>query len=130
MKTNEVSGAVIDAALRIHRQLGPGLLESVYETLLAHKLERRGIPCERQKSVPIVYQGLEFPDAFRVDLLAAQCVIVELKSVEELQPVHYRQLLTYLRLAKLRVGLLINFNVPLLKDGLHRLVDGPEEPSV
>jgi GxxExxY protein len=73
---------------------------------------------------------LEFPDAFRVDLLAAQCVIVELKSVEELQPVHYRQLLTYLRLAKLRVGLLINFNVPLLKDGLHRLVDGPEEPSV
>jgi GxxExxY protein len=129
MKTNEVSGAVLDAALRIHRELGPGLLESVYETLLVHELARRGIPCERQRAVPIVYDGLEFPDPFRVDLLVAGCVIVELKSVEQLQPVHYRQMLTYLRLAGVRVGLLINFNVSLLKDGLHRLIDGPPETA-
>jgi GxxExxY protein len=127
MKTNEISAAVVDAALHIHRQLGPGLLESVYETVLAHELQRRGVSCERQRPVPIIYDGLEFPDPFRVDLFVAGRVFVELKSVAKLEPVHFRQLLTYLRLGRVHVGLLINFNVPLLKDGLHRLVDGPPE---
>lgn len=111
----------------VHRRLGPGLLESVYETVLARELSRRGLAVERQKAVPIVFEGLEFPDPFRVDLMVTSQVIVEIKSVEHLMPVHSRQLLTYLRLAKVRVGLLINFNVPLLKDGLHRMVDGPPE---
>jgi GxxExxY protein len=127
MKTNEISAAVVDAAVLIHRQLGPGLLESVYETVLARELQHRGILCERQRAIPIVHDGVEFPDPFRVDLFVAERVFVELKSVAKLEPVHFRQLLTYLRLGRMHVGLLINFNVPWLKDGLHRLVDGPAE---
>jgi GxxExxY protein len=126
MNVNEITGSIVDASLKIHRQLGPGLLESVYEVLLEHELKQRGIAVERQKEVPIVYEGMKLPEPFRVDLLVGGQVIVELKSVEALQPVHYRQILTYLRLAKLRVGLLINFNVPVIKDGIHRLVDGTE----
>lgn len=126
MNVNGITGSIVDASLKIHRQLGPGLLESVYEVLLEHELNRRGLAVERQKAVPIVYDGVRFPEPFRVDLLVGGQVIVELKSVEELQPVHYRQILTYLRLACLRVGLLINFNVPVIKNGIHRLVDGPE----
>jgi GxxExxY protein len=127
--TNEnlIAETVVNCALKIHRQLGPGLLESVYETLLAHELAKRGLIVERQKPVPIVYDGIEFPDPFRVDLLVAGTVLVELKSVEQLQPVHHRQTLTYMKLAKLRLGLLINFSAPLLKDGLHRLVNGLDE---
>ena len=94
MNVNEITGSIVDASLKIHRQLGPGLLESVYEGLLALELKRRGIAVERQKAVPIIYDGGRFPDPFRVDLLVGGQVIVELKSVEELQPVHHRQILT------------------------------------
>jgi iron complex transport system substrate-binding protein len=124
MKENEITSAIIAAGLKIHRDLGPGLLESVYETVLARELARRGLTVECQKSIPIIYEGQEFPDPFRADLLVAGSILVELKSVEALQPVHSKQLLTYLRLARLKVGLLINFNVPLLRDGINRIVNG------
>ena len=94
MNVNEITGSIVDASLKIHRQLGPGLLESVYEGLLALELKRRGIAVERQKAVPIICDGVQFPDPFRVDLLVGGQVIVEMKSVEELQPVHHRQILT------------------------------------
>jgi GxxExxY protein len=121
---NDVTGAVIDAAVRIHRELGPGLLESVYELVLAHELVRRGFHVERQRPVPIEYDGLAFEEGFRADLIVEARVVVELKSVERLAPVHWKKLLTYLRLMHLEVGLLINFGDALLKDGLHRVVNG------
>jgi GxxExxY protein len=124
MNEDTIASEIVDAALKIHRHLGPGLLESVYETILAYELTKKGLGVERQKAVPIFYEGIEFPDPFRIDLLIEGKVLVELKSVEKLLPVHYRQAVTYLRLAHLPAGLLINFNVPLLKQGLHRLVDG------
>ncbi len=127
MSENEITAVVIDSALRIHRSLGPGLLESVYEELLAYELSRRGLQLERQKSIPITYEDLVLVDAFRADLIVDRRVLIELKSVEALQPVHSKQTLTYIRLAHLRIGLLINFNVPLLKDGIKRLVNGLPE---
>ncbi len=124
MNENTIAAAIVNSALKVHRRLGPGLLESVYETVMVYELTRQGLSVERQKPVPIIYDDIQFPDPFRIDLLVADKVLVELKSVDDLQPVHFRQTLTYLKLAKLKVGLLINFNVPLLKDGLHRLVAG------
>ncbi|MFY8216080.1 MAG: GxxExxY protein [Chthoniobacterales bacterium] len=118
-----VTGAVIDAAIKIHRELGPGLLESVYEAVLARDLSRRGFAVERQKLVPFVYDGMQFEEGLRLDLLIDGCVIVELKSVEKLAPVHSKQVLTYLRLMKLPVGLLVNFGAATLKEGLHRIVN-------
>jgi GxxExxY protein len=103
--------------------LGPGLLESVYEIILAHELEKIGFFVERQKPISLEYDGLFFEEGFRVDILVEKRVVVELKSVEKLIPVHYKQVLTYLRLLDLQVGLLINFGTPLLKDGLHRIVN-------
>ena len=123
---NDVSGAIIDASVRIHCDLGPGLLESVYEVVLAKALERRGLTVERQKSVPIQYEGALFDEAFRADLVVNGCVVVELKSVEHLLPVHSKKLLTYLRLMNLRLGLLINFGEPVLKAGIKRIVNGLE----
>jgi GxxExxY protein len=120
---DEITGAVIDAAMAIHRDLGPGLLESVYEAVLAKSLGKRGFAVERQKPVTFHYDDMTFEDGFRVDLLVEQQVVVELKSVEKLAPVHCKQMLTYLRLMDLRVGLLINFGSALLKDGLHRIVN-------
>ncbi len=120
---DEITGQVVDAALKLHTQLGPGLLESVYELVLARELERRGMKVERQKPVSFEFDGLRFDDAFRVDLLIEDCVVVELKSVETLAPVHPKQLLTYLRPLDLPVGLLINFGAPTLKQGLHRIVN-------
>ncbi len=120
---NEITAVIIDASLKIHRELGPGLLESVYETVLAHELSKRGLVVEQQKVIPITYAGLKFPDPFRADLLVAERVLVELKSVDAIQPVHFKQLLTYLRLSGLKIGLLINFNVPLLKDGIKRVAN-------
>ncbi len=118
-----ITSAIIDAAIQIHRDLGPGLLESVYEAILASLLERRGFQVERQQPVHFEYDGITFEEAFRVDLLIEKRVIVELKSVERLAPVHPKQLLTYLRLMNLPVGLLINFGAPTLKEGLHRIVN-------
>jgi iron complex transport system substrate-binding protein len=125
---DDITGAVVDAALNIHRELGPGLLESVYEALLAKALERRGFLVERQKVIRFEYDDIVFEAGLRVDLLVERRVIVELKSLERLAPVHSKKLLTYLRLLKLPVGLLINFGGATLKEGLHRVVN-QLEPS-
>ncbi|MDZ4344517.1 MAG: GxxExxY protein [Candidatus Binatia bacterium] len=120
---DDITGAGVDSAMKIHKELGPGLLESVYEVVLARELERRRFQVERQKPIRFEYDGMVFEDGFRVDLLVDGRVIVELKSVEKLVPVHSKQLLTYLRLMNLPVGLLINFGSATLKEGLHRIVN-------
>src|SRR5687768_6955243 len=106
---NRITGQILNSCLHIHSDLGPGLFESVYETVLAHDLQQRGLRVERQKAVPIKYNGLYVDCAFRADLIVEQCVIVEIKSVADLAPVHSKQLLTYLRLLDYRVGILVNF---------------------
>lgn len=121
---DDITGAIVDAAYKLHTGLGPGLLESVYEAVLARDLERRGMKVERQKPVSFDYDGLHFSDGLRVDLMVDSRVVVEIKSIERLLPVHSKQVLTYLRLLSLSVGLLINFGAPTLKDGLHRIVNG------
>ena len=129
MQENEITGEVVDAAFQIHSRLGPGLLESVYEVLLAHALQKRGMSVQRQKPVPIIYEGVKFEEGFRADLIVNDLIIVELKSVEALSRTHGKQLLTYLKLMNLRLGLLINFGSYRLKDGIHRVVNGlPESP--
>ena len=120
---DEISGDILDVAIRIHRDLGPGLLESVYETVLAGKLTQVGYRVERQRPVDIVFEGLRFDAAFRIDLLIDQRVLVEIKSVERLNAVHAKQLLTYLRLTKQPLGLLVNFGGATLKEGFRRLVN-------
>lgn len=120
-KLNIITGEVVDAAYKIHSSLGPGLLESVYELLLARDLSGRGLHVDRQKSVPIEFNHVKFEEAFRADLLVENAVIVEVKSVEKLALVHEKQLLTYMKLLDYRLGLLINFNVPYIKDGIRRL---------
>jgi iron complex transport system substrate-binding protein len=120
---DDVTGDIVDAAFGIHRGLGPGLLESVYEAVLAGELGRRGLRVERQKMVCFEYDGMIFNEGLRLDLFVEGRVVVELKSVERLGPVHGKQVLTYLRLMKLPVGLLINFGAPTLKDGLQRIVN-------
>lgn len=114
--------AIVDAAVKVHKTLGPGLLESVYEACLYHELVQRGLRVERQVAVPIVYDGITLREGLRLDLLVNNLVICELKAVESLQPVHQAQLLTQLRLSGKRLGLLLNFNVALMKDGIRRLV--------
>lgn len=120
---DEISEAVIGACIEIHQQLGPGLLESAYEECLCHELSLRGIPFERQKPLPIVYKAVKLDCGYRLDLVVAGKLIVELKAVEELLPIHEAQLLTYLKLTDLSVGLLVNFHVPVLKHGLKRIVN-------
>ena len=124
MTENEIAKQVMDAAFLIHRALGPGLLETVYEVILAKKLREMGVAVEREVSVPIQFENIKFDQGFRADLIVEKKVIVELKSVERLQPVHSKQLLTYLRLTDLRLGLLINFGENLLKHGFKRVVNG------
>jgi GxxExxY protein len=124
MELDDITGAVVDASVRIHRELGPGLLEGVYEVVLARALERRGLQVVRQRVVRIEYDGMVFEEGFRADLVVEDRVVVELKSVERLAAVHSKQLLTYLRLMHLPVGLLINFGAVTLKEGLHRVVNG------
>ena len=121
-EANKAAAAVVDAAFRVHSSLGPGLLESVYEACLLHELRERGVTAARQVEVPIVYDGVTLDQGFRLDLLVGGCLVVELKTVDTLLPVHMAQLITYLKLTGHRLGLLINFNVPLLKDGIHRVV--------
>ena len=120
---DDITGEIVDAALKIHQGLGPGLLESVYESVLSKAIEKRGLKVERQKPISFMYDDMTFDDGFRVDLLVADRVVVELKSVERLAPVHSKQLLTYIRLMNLPVGLLINFGASTLKEGLHRIVN-------
>ena len=120
---DQITGAVVDTALKIHRDLGPGLLESVYTAVLARALQRRGFQVQRQAPIRFEYDGILFEEGFRADLLVEGRVLVELKSVETLAPVHSKQVLTYLRLMNLQVGLLINFGEATLKEGLHRIVN-------
>ena len=123
MTENEVARTVVDAALEVHKALGPGLLESVYEAVLAYELKERGLRVERQVPVPIFYGPIRFDEGFRADLVVEGKVIVELKSVEKTAPVHKKQTLTYIRLADVRLGLLINFGDVLLKNGITRLAN-------
>jgi len=124
---NKIAKIVVDAAFKVHNKLGPGLLESVYEIVLSHELRRRGLKISRQHAIPIIYEGIEFEEAFRADIIVEDKVIIELKSVEEVSKVHKKQLLTYLRLADKRLGLLINFGANLIKDGIFRIVNRLEE---
>ena len=121
---NEIAKQIVDAAYKIHAALGPGLLETVYETILASELEKRGLRFVRQQGIPVVYENLRLDQGFRADLIVEGKVIIEIKSVEEIAMVHKKQLLTYLRLADKRLGLLINFNTALIKDGIVRVVNG------
>ena len=122
-ETNRITGVIVDVAYRIHCDLGPGLFESVYGVVMPRMLERRGLRVERHKMVTFEFDGMRFDNGLRVDLLVEDQVVVELKSVETLAPVHGKQVLTYLRLLDLRVGLLINFGAATLKDGLRRIVN-------
>ncbi len=124
MEQRELSGEVIGAAIEVHRLLGPGLLESAYELALERELVLRGHTVERQKPVPLEYKGVALGDGFRLDLLIDDCLLVEIKAVDHLLQLHEAQLLTYLRLAAKRFGLLINFNERVLKDGVKRVVNG------
>jgi GxxExxY protein len=119
---NQVSQAIVEGAFAVHSTLGPGLLESVYEACLAHELAKKGLKVERQVSLPVRYDNLRLDNGLRLDLLVEGCVIVELKSVEALLPIHRAQVLTYLKLSGKRVALLLNFNVSRIKDGINRIV--------
>ena len=121
--TEEVAKMVIDAAFKVHTALGPGLLESVYETCLAHELNERHVKFESQITLPIIYSGITVESGLRLDLLVEKCIIIETKAIEILNPIHKAQLLTYLKLSGVRLGLLINFNVIHLRDGIIRLVN-------
>ncbi|HEY0021731.1 MAG TPA: GxxExxY protein [Longimicrobium sp.] len=120
---DEVTGIIVDAAYRLHTRIGPGLLENVYEAILAKMLADRGLEIERQKPISFVIDGIHFQDGFRVDLLVERRIVVEIKAIQKLAPVHSKQLLSYLRLMDLQVGLLINFGEERLKEGLHRVVN-------
>lgn len=125
MSENEIAKQILDAAFLVHTtKLGPGLLESVYEVVMAHELGKHGFTVERQKPMPIVYDGVRFEEAFRADLVVNSKVIAELKSIEATSPIHAKQVLTQLRLSGLKLGLLINFGEAHLKDGIKRIING------
>jgi GxxExxY protein len=124
MTENEVAKEIVDAAYKVHTTLGPGLLESVYEVVLAYELRKRGLKVVRQYPIPVIYEDVHLEEGYRADLLVEDKVIVELKSLEGVHPVHKKQLLTHIRLANKRLGLLINFGVLLIKDGISRVVNG------
>jgi GxxExxY protein len=124
MTENEIAKEILDTAFLVHTKLGPGLLESVYEVVVAYELQKRGLVAERQKPMPILYDNIRFDEAFRADLVVNGKVIAELKSVEALLPVHAKQLLTQLRLSGLKLGLLINFGEAHLKNGIKRIING------
>ncbi len=123
MTENEISKEIIGSSIEIHRALGPGLLENVYEQTLAYELAEKGLSVLRQLAMPLHYKNMDFETAYRIDLLVENKVIVEIKAIDILAPVHYAQLLTYLKLSEKKLGLLINFNVKLLKEGVHRVVN-------
>jgi GxxExxY protein len=123
-RLNAITEGIIGAAIHVHRALGPGLLESAYEACLAFELGKRGIRVEQQKPIPLIYEQVKLDCGYRIDLLVEGSVVVEIKSVDALAPIHEAQVITYLKLSGCKVGLLINFNVQLLKDGIHRFVNG------
>ena len=122
-KLNEISGKIIDCSIRVHTELGPGMLEGAYQTCLMHELIEAGFDVQSQLKLPIVYRGIELDAGYRIDLLVQGSVIIELKAIDRLLPVHEAQLLSYLRMSDLRLGLLINFNVKRLVDGVRRVVN-------
>ena len=131
MHENEIARVVVDVSYRLHRELGLGLLESVYEAIIAHELEKRGLVVERQVPIPVVWDAIRIEIGFRADLIVQHKIVVELKSVEASSPVHKKQLLTYLRLADKRLGLLINFGDELFRNGVSRVVNGlPDNPAI
>jgi GxxExxY protein len=127
MTENAITGAIVDGAYRVHTTLGPGLLESVYEAALAWELEKRGLRVTRQQGIPVVYEEVHIHTGCFADLVVDDQIIVEIKAVDAIAPVHRKQLLTYLKLADKRLGLLINFNVALIKDGIVRMANGLKE---
>ena len=127
MRINELTEQIIGAAIEVHRSLGPGLLESAYEECLHAELNLRKLPSQRQVSLPVEYKGIKLDCGYRLDLLVAEIVVVEIKAVETVLPIHEAQLLTYLKLGTWPVGLLLNFNVPVLKNGVRRIVCGLQE---
>lgn len=124
MTENELSKIIVDVSYKIHKRLGPGLLESVYETILFHELSKKGLKIERQKPIPIIWDGIYLDIGFRSDLIVENKVIIEIKSVEQISNVHLKQLLTYIRITDLKLGLLINFNEALIKNGIKRVANG------
>ena len=122
MELNTLTGSIIGAAIEVHKVLGPGLLESAYEECLCHELALRKLSYQRQLALPVKYKGIQLDCGYRIDLMVENMVILELKAVDKLEPIHEAQLLTYLKLTGVEVGLLINFNVPVLKDGIKRLI--------
>ena len=124
MHINQLSGVIVDILIHMHKELGPGLFESVYEEVLASELDKREIRYRRQQVIPIVYDDVVLVEnAFKADIIVDNRIIIELKSIDQLSPVHYKQLLTYLRLTGIKLGLLVNFNEVLIKDGIHRVVN-------
>ncbi|MFC1537830.1 GxxExxY protein [Candidatus Latescibacterota bacterium] len=128
MNINDITEKVIGTAINIHRELGPGLLESTYEACMLYDLADSGLKVENQKTLPIVYKNIEINSGYRLDLLVENKVIIELKSVEKVLPIHKAQLMSYLKLSGCTVGLLINFNVEILKNGIYRIVNGYNDP--
>ena len=124
MRLDDVSGQVVDSAIKVHSALGPGLLEGAYQACLAHELRSRGLRVRLQVPLPVIYEGVRISVGYRVDLLVEECVVVELKAVAKLMPVHHAQLLSYLKLSGHRVGLLLNFHVQHMKDGIKRIMNG------
>lgn len=130
MNENEVAKIIVDVAYHLHKRLGPGIFESVYEVIFDYELRKRGLTVKRQVPVPVVWDNIAFDEGFRADLIVNDLVVVELKPVEKLAPVHSKQVLTYLRLTKMKLGLLINFGEELIRDGINRIVNGlPDEHS-
>jgi GxxExxY protein len=124
MTENEIAAVIVDAALAVHRQLGPGLFESAYEICLVHELRMRGLGVEAQKELPVSYKDVRLDAGYRIDLMVEGLVIVELKSVKEISDLHMAQIMTYLKLSNTKLGLLINFNVKFIKDGIKRVANG------
>ncbi len=124
MSENEIASVVVDSAIKVHKDLGPGLLESSYQDCLLYELQGRGLYVEKEKAMPLVYRGIEINKAYRIDLFVEKKFVVEVKSVDALSDVHVSQVLTYLKLSDSKLGLLINFNTDLLKKGIRRLING------
>ena len=123
MTENEISKLIVDLCFKIHKQYGPGLFENVYEEIFSYEWKKNGIAYKRQQGIPLIHEEVRMDAGFRADFIIDNKVIIELKSIEALAPVHYKQLLTYLRLANLKLGLLVNFNVDFIKNGIHRVVN-------
>jgi GxxExxY protein len=124
---NEIGSLVIEASIKVHKQLGPGLLELIYEVALCHELKKHNLSVKRQVSIPIMYEEIKFDEGFKADIIINNKVLLELKSVEKLHPVHKKQLLTYLKLTNIKLGYLLNFNESLMKEGITRIVNNLEE---